>query len=65
MIYSQMGIQMGITIAGFAYLGYKLDEWYNPGGQGYTVALSLLGVGIGLYLPLKRVIKMSQENEEK
>jgi hypothetical protein len=58
---SGAGIQMGLTIALFAWGGSKLDEG-NEGKPLYTVVFSLLGVFIGLYLMIKEVLKISKDD---
>lgn len=53
---------MTAVIGGFAWLGTYLDNNYNPNGSLWTILLSLLGVGIGLYLIIKEVLSISKEN---
>lgn len=55
-------LQMTAVIGGFAWLGTYLDNNYNPNGSLWTILLSLLGVGIGLYLIIKEVLSISKEN---
>lgn len=62
--FSGLGIQMGIIIGGFAWLGSYLDDKYNNKTPWWTLGLSLFGVASALYLMIKEVIKMSKENEE-
>jgi F0F1-type ATP synthase assembly protein I len=62
--FSSLGIQMGIIIGGFAYLGSYLDERHKNKTPWWTLGLTLFGVGAGLYLMIKEVIKMSKENDK-
>jgi hypothetical protein len=55
--YSSLGLQMGATIALFSWLGLKLDEWQMTKQPYYTVAFSLLGVFLSLYLVIKGLLK--------
>jgi hypothetical protein len=54
--YSSLGLQMGGTIALFSWLGVKLDEWQATEQPYYTVAFSLSGVFLSLYLVIKGLI---------
>lgn len=58
--YSQLGIQMAVTIGLGAWGGMKLDERFKNETPVFTIILSLLGVGAGLYLVLKDFIKPSK-----
>lgn len=56
--YSGLGIQMVVIIGGGCYAGYKLDEHYkNTETPIFTIILSLLSIGLALYVVLKDVIK--------
>ena len=54
--YSGLVIQMGVTIGFFAWLGTWIDDKYDTNQPIWTVVMSLLGIGIGLYIPLKELI---------
>ncbi len=54
--YSSLAFQMGATIALFSWLGTSLDEWQGTKQPYYTVAFSLSGVFLSLYLVIKRLI---------
>ena len=54
--YSSLAFQMGGTIAFFSWLGLKIDEWQNTQQPFYTVAFSLTGVFLSLYLVIKGLI---------
>lgn len=62
---STAGIQMGIIIAGAAWGGSLLDEKYHNETPVWTIVCSLAGVGAGLYLVIKEVIKISKENDDR
>ncbi|MFT7113581.1 MAG: F0F1-type ATP synthase assembly protein I [Candidatus Azotimanducaceae bacterium] len=60
--FSSVGLQMGIVIALGAYGGQWLDNHYQKEFPLFTLILSLLGVGVGLYMVIKEVINMSKDN---
>lgn len=55
--YSALGIQMALIIGGGCYAGYKLDEYYKTSTPIFTIILSLLSIGMAMYLVLKDFIK--------
>jgi len=61
--FSSVGIQMGVIIALFTWLGTYLDDKYQTSTAWWTLGLSLFGVVAGLTLVIKEVIKMSKEDE--
>jgi len=61
--FSSVGIQMGITIVLFTWLGDFLDKKVNNSTPWWTLGLSLFGVTAGLTLVILEVIKMSKEND--
>lgn len=61
--FSSVGIQMGVIIALFTWLGTFLDAKYKTSTAWWTLGLSLFGVVAGLILVIKEVIKMSKEDE--
>ena len=62
--YSTLGIQMAVIIGGCVWLGTFLDGKYNPGGQGWTLGLSLFGVAAALYQVLNGVIRITKDKEK-
>ncbi len=58
--FSSAGIQMGVIIGLFTWLGTYLDEKYNNTTAYWTVGLSLLGVIIGLVIVIREVIRMQK-----
>lgn len=48
---------MALIIAGGSYGGHKLDQHYGNKTPVFTIILSLLSIGIALYLVLRDVIK--------
>ncbi|NCO62370.1 MAG: AtpZ/AtpI family protein [Flavobacteriales bacterium] len=46
---------MGVTIYLFVLLGKWLDNKFNDGNKGYLIIMTLLGVGISLYVVIKQV----------
>ncbi len=61
--FSGMTSQMGITIAGFAYGGHKLDESQKNETPVWTIVLSLTGIAIALYFVIKSVLNMTKDDE--
>jgi F0F1-type ATP synthase assembly protein I len=63
--FSSVGIQMGVIIALFTWLGNYLDTKVMNKTPWWTLFFSLFGVSAGLVLVIKEVIKMSKEDEKK
>ncbi|MEY3237943.1 MAG: hypothetical protein RI883_2044 [Bacteroidota bacterium] len=61
--FSALGIQMGVIIALFTWLGTYLDSKYITKTPWWTIGLSLFGVIASLTLIILEVIKMSKEDE--
>lgn len=49
------GLQMGITIFACAYIGKKLDAYYNTETAWFTLGLILFGIFASMYLLLKQI----------
>jgi F0F1-type ATP synthase assembly protein I len=58
--FSSAGIQMGIIIGLFTWLGVYLDEKYKNTTAYWTVGLSLLGVLVGLVIVIREVMRMQK-----
>ena len=63
--FSGIGIQMGIIIGGFAWLGSYLDERYETKDPWWTICLCLFGVFAGLYLMIKEVMNLDKDDDAK
>lgn len=63
--FSALGIQMGVIIGFFSWLGVYLDDKYQSKTDWWTIGLSLFGVSAALYLIIREVIKLSKDNESK
>jgi len=61
--FSSLGIQMGVIIAFFTWLGFYLDKKYNSKTPWWTIGLSLFGVVSSLYLVIKEVMSMGKNEE--
>lgn len=59
--FSSLGIQMGVIIALFTWLGTYLDKKQVNETPVWTIVLSLLGVAGSLYLVIKEVRKMDNK----
>lgn len=55
--YSALGIQMALIIGGGCYGGFKLDEYYKNITPVFTIILSLVSIGLAMYIVLKDFIK--------
>jgi F0F1-type ATP synthase assembly protein I len=51
--YSGIVFQMAILIGAGTFGGRKLDEWLTSGFPIFTIVLSILGVGLALYIVLR------------
>ncbi|MBV7440196.1 AtpZ/AtpI family protein [Weeksellaceae bacterium TAE3-ERU29] len=56
---SSIGVQMGITIYLFAQLGKFLDSRYQLEKPWFALSLSMIGVGISMFLLFKTIKKMN------
>lgn len=63
--FTQIGIQMGITITAGVLLGVWLDKKYSNNHQAYTIICSLFGVFASLYMVIKKVLSMAKKEEKK
>lgn len=59
--FSSLGIQMGVIIAFFTWLGTYLDKKQMNETAVWTIVLSLLGVSGSLYLVIKEVQRMDKK----
>lgn len=57
------GLQMGITIFLFAYLGKYLDERYPNEKNIYTAILTIVGVAIAIVSLIRQVNKINSEDD--
>lgn len=55
--YSSLGFQMAAIIGGGTYGGHKLDQYYQNSTPVFTIVLSLVSIGIAMYLIFKDLIK--------
>jgi uncharacterized membrane protein YfcA len=60
-----MGIaaQMGVTIFLGAYFGRWLDEQYPSDKKWFTMIMTILAVVVSLYLVIKQVNKLNQDEK--
>ncbi len=58
--FSSAGIQMGIIIGLFTWLGTYLDEKYQNSTPYWTLGLSLFGVFAGLIIVIREVLRMQK-----
>jgi hypothetical protein len=63
--FSALGIQMGVIIGGFTWLGVYLDDRQKNKTAWWTLGLSLFGVAAALYLMIKEVLRMSKNDDKK
>jgi F0F1-type ATP synthase assembly protein I len=63
--FSSIGIQMGVIIFIFTWLGIYLDEYLKMETPWMTVVFSLLGVIGSLALIIREVLKLNQNDDSK
>jgi F0F1-type ATP synthase assembly protein I len=61
--FSTLGIQMGVIITFFTWLGVYLDEKFQSKTPWWTLVLSLFGVCSSLILVIKEVMNMSKNDK--
>lgn len=61
--FSGLGLQMGVVIALFTWLGTFLDDRQANKTPVWTIVLSLFGVFGAMYLVFKEVKKLNKEQE--
>lgn len=62
--FSAVGIQMGVIIALFTWLGTYLDEKYHTSTPWWTIGLSVFGVTASLVLVIREVMNMEKEDDK-
>uniref|UniRef100_UPI004047626C AtpZ/AtpI family protein n=1 Tax=Roseivirga sp. TaxID=1964215 RepID=UPI004047626C len=55
--YSQLGIQLFVTIALCGWLGYKMDEWWNNGKALFVIIMIFVGSAGAFYQMYKSLPK--------
>lgn len=53
--YTGMAFQMMGIIAGFAFVGYKIDQWYDHKVQWVTAIACVLGVCLSIYQIIRQL----------
>lgn len=61
--FSQIGIQMAVTISIFCYLGLKVDEYFEKIKPFGVAFLSLFGIFVSFYLIFKELKSINLEDE--
>ncbi len=61
---SGVGIQMGITIYAFAWLGKWLDEKYDTSKPYFTLSLVILGVLVSLFWLIQTLKRINKDEDE-
>lgn len=56
--FSGMAFQMAITIGGAVWLGIYLDRTFQTTSHAYTLTLSILGVGVGMFNAIRDLSRM-------
>ncbi|MDR9401474.1 MAG: AtpZ/AtpI family protein [Psychroflexus sp.] len=59
MIFSGLAFQMGATIFIFAWLGKKLDAYFDFEKNWMTLLMILIALGVSLYAILKQLKKFN------
>nr|WP_282100243.1 AtpZ/AtpI family protein [Aquimarina sp. MMG016] len=58
-----IAFQMGATIFLCAYVGKKLDAYYELEKQWFTMGFVIFGVAASLYLVLKQLDRINRSNK--
>lgn len=61
---SGIGIQMGATIFLFSLGGRKLDEYYKPEKDWFTIISVLLGVFVAVFMVIKQLNSLNKKNDD-
>lgn len=64
LVLTGVAAQMGATIFLGAYLGKWLDEKYPSDKKWFTMGLTILSVFIALYLVIKQVNNLNEDNND-
>lgn len=59
---SGIGIQMGATIFLFSLGGRKLDEYFEPEKDWFTILSVLLGVFVAVYMVIKQLNSLNKKS---
>ena len=63
--FSNLTVQMGVIIGLSSWAGVKLDEYFKTKDPYFTIVLSLLGIGIAMYVVIKGVTTQSKDDQNK
>lgn len=63
--FSNLTFQMGAIIGLSAWGGVKLDEYFKTKDPYFTIVLSLLGIGVAMYVVIKGVTSQSNNDKDK
>ncbi|HLS31710.1 MAG TPA: AtpZ/AtpI family protein [Flavobacteriaceae bacterium] len=59
---SGIGIQMGATIFLFSLGGRKLDEYFKPEKDWFTIISVLIGVFVAVFMVIKQLNSLNKKN---
>jgi uncharacterized membrane protein YfcA len=63
--YSSLGFEMMAIIAGFTFLGYKIDQWLTNDFMYFTFGLMVISVIIALVYATKNLLKNPDSQNKK
>lgn len=63
--YSSLGFEMMAIIAGFTFLGYKIDQWMENSFKAFTFGLMVLSVIIAIVYGTKNLLKQKNDQRPK
>lgn len=61
---SGIGFQMGATIFICAWIGKKLDAYFNFSKKWFTLGFVLFGVGASIYVLVKQLNRLNKKDNE-
>jgi hypothetical protein len=63
--YSSLGFEMMAIIAGFTFLGYKIDHWMNNHFKAFTLGLMVFSVVVAIIYGTKNLLKKNGNEHKK
>lgn len=55
--YASLGFEMMAIIAGFTFLGYKIDQWMENDFKGFTMGFTIFSVIVAILYGVRNLLK--------
>ena len=62
--YSGLGFEMMAIIAGFTFLGYKIDQWMQNGFKAFTFGFVVFAVVVSIVYGTKSLLKSNNKSQK-